>query len=85
MSKYRKLLIQILKGSSDNNIIFEDLIILLKRFGFNERIKGDHHIFYKKNVNEIINIQPKKNKAKPYQVKQIRNIILKYNLGDEDV
>ena len=32
-------------------------------------------------VEEIINIQPAGNKAKPYQVKQIRNIILKYKLG----
>ena len=85
MSKYSKLLIQILKGTSDSNIRFDDLCFLLNRLGFIERIKGDHHIYCKNDVNEIINIQPKKEKAKSYQVKQIRNIILKYNLGDEDV
>lgn len=29
---------------------------------------------------EIINIQPVKGKAKPYQIKQIRNLIIKYKL-----
>ena len=85
MSKYQKLLIQILKGTSDKNIAFDDLCFLLEKLGFRKRIKGDHHIFYKENVMEIINLQPDNNKAKPYQVKQVRNIMLKYNLGDEDV
>ena len=58
---------------------------LLKKLGFTERIKGDHYIFTKDNVEEIINIQPKSNKAKGYQVKQIRNLIVKYRLGDSDV
>ena len=53
--------------------------------GFKERIKGSHHIYTKKGVQEIINIQPKGSMAKPYQVKQIRGLILKYKLtGDED-
>ena len=51
----------------------------LKDFGFFERIKGDHHIFYKEGIEEIINLQPLKDgKAKAYQVKQVRVIILKY-------
>ena len=49
--------------------------------GFVVRIKGDHFIYTRNDVDEIINIQPKGNKAKPYQVKQVRNIILKYQLG----
>jgi len=41
-------------------------------------------LFFKEDIEEIINLQPKQdNKAKPYQVKQIRNIILKYNLNTE--
>ncbi len=54
--------------------------------GFTVRIKGSHHIFFRDDVEEIINLQPDKNKAKPYQVKQVRNLIVKYNLkinGDE--
>lgn len=85
MSKYKKLLNQILTGSSDANLEFQSLCTLLEKMGFKRRIKGDHYIFYKDDIEEIINIQPKGNKAKPYQVKQIRNIILKYNMGDSDV
>jgi predicted RNA binding protein YcfA (HicA-like mRNA interferase family) len=85
MGKYEKLIQKILDGTSDNNINFNDLCKLLIRLDFNERIKGGHHIFTKDDVQEIINIQPKGSKAKPYQVKQIRNIIIHYCLGKQNV
>jgi len=78
-----KLLDQILRGTSDANIPFGGLCRLLKAFGFEERIQGDHHIFTKENIEEILNLQPRGSKAKPYQVKQVRNVILKYKLGGE--
>lgn len=81
MSQYEKLLLSILSGTQDKNILFADLRTVLDRLGFQCRIKGDHFIYTKDGVEEIINIQPVGNKAKPYQVKQIRNIILKYQLG----
>lgn len=81
MATYEKLLFKILRGTSDNNIKFNELVKLLNVFGFIERIKGDHHIFYKEGIEEIINIQPKNSMVKSYQVKQIRNIIIKYRLG----
>ncbi|MBL1208667.1 type II toxin-antitoxin system HicA family toxin [Geminocystis sp. GBBB08] len=67
----------------DENILFNDLCQLLKRLGFDERIRGSHHIFRKDGIAEKPNIQSDGNKAKAYQVKQIREIILKYNLGDK--
>ncbi len=85
MSKLDKTRERVLLGASDSNIDFNDLRNLLSSFGFQERIKGSHHIFAKSDVEEIINIQPKGSKAKSYQVKQIRNIILKYRLGVENV
>ncbi|NEP54201.1 MAG: type II toxin-antitoxin system HicA family toxin [Moorea sp. SIO3C2] len=85
MGKYEKLLQKILTGTSDNNIKFSELCQLLKKLGFDERIRGDHYIFTKHNVEEIINIQPKGTKAKAYQVRQVRNLIVKYGLGDSDV
>ncbi len=84
MSKYEKLIIKILKGGSDSNIKFADLCNLLKYFSFYERIKGSHHIFYRENVEEILNLQPRHDMAKPYQVKQVRDIIVKYKLGAHD-
>jgi predicted RNA binding protein YcfA (HicA-like mRNA interferase family) len=82
MGKYEKLIFQILRGTSDANILFSDLINLLKHFGFEMRVKGSHHIFRKSGVEEKVNLQKDGNKAKPYQVRQVRNIILKYKLGD---
>ena len=81
MGKQEKLLIQILKGQSDANINFQDLVRLMQRFGFDKRVSGSHHIFRKEGVLEKINLQKEGNKAKPYQVRQVRNIILKYKLG----
>ena len=80
-----EILNRILSGSADMNIRFEDLRKLLYSLSFNERIKGDHHIFTKNGIKEIINIQPLKDSmAKAYQVKQVRNIILKYHLKMEE-
>ena len=83
MPRSSKVLHQILHGSSDANIRFSDLRGLLSQLGFKERVKGSHHIFWKDGVEEILNLQPAGSKAKPYQVKQVRNVILKYKLGGE--
>lgn len=81
MGKYEKLIFLILCGTSHANISFSDLINLMQYLGFEMRIKGSHHIFRKKGIEEKPNLQKDGNKAKQYQVKQIRNIILKYNMG----
>jgi predicted RNA binding protein YcfA (HicA-like mRNA interferase family) len=83
MSQYDKILSKILNGFSDKDISFLELCNLLKYLEFEERIKGSHHIFYKEEVKEILNLQPKESKAKPYQVKQVRNVILKYKIRGE--
>ena len=81
MSQYEKLLLSILSGTQDRNTLFADLQTVLDRLGFQCRIRGDHFIYKKDGGEEIITLQPVGNKAKPYQVKQVRNIILKYQLG----
>lgn len=81
VTKHEKVLLQLLRGTSDANIHFNNLRQLLGHLGFEERIKGDHHIFSKNGVEEILNLQPKGAKAKPYQVKQVRYVILKYKLA----
>ena len=85
MGKYDKLLRRILAGKSDASVPFSDLRQVLIRLGFDERIKGGHHICTKQGVEEILNLQPKGSMAKPYQVKQVRNVIVRYKLGPEDV
>lgn len=84
MSKREKIIRKILWGNSDSNIDFTELCYLLVELGFSQRVKSSHHIFYREGVDEIINIQPVGSKAKAYQVKQVRNIILKYRLVDDD-
>ena len=84
MSKLDKILEKILRGTSDANIDFEDIRLLLKSFEFDERNRGSHHIYTKSGVAEIINLQSKGSKAKPYQVKQVRTLILKYKLEGKD-
>lgn len=71
---------KLLQGRNDANIFFVSLCRLLKAFGFMERIRGSHHIFAREGIEEILNLQPKGSKAKTYQVKQVRNIILRYKL-----
>ncbi len=84
MGKQDNLIFKILRGTSDANIRFTELRELLLHLGFDERVRGSHHIFRKKEVEEKINIQKDENKAKPYQIRQIRSILLKYKLtGDK--
>ena len=85
MGKYQKLLHKILSGTSDKNIKFDDLCKLMNNLGFEERIRGSHHMFRKAGVKELINLQRDGDKAKAYQVRSIRSIIREYNLlGDLD-
>ena len=81
MPHWQTVLDRILHGRADNNINFGELRGVLARLGFAERIVGDHHIFTKDDVKEIINIQPRKDgKAKDYQVKQVRGILKDYGM-----
>jgi len=84
MSRFEKILEKVLRGVSDANIEFDDLRQLLHGLEFQERIRGSHHIYSKENVMEIVNLQAKGSKAKPYQVKQVRSLILKYGLAGEN-
>jgi predicted RNA binding protein YcfA (HicA-like mRNA interferase family) len=84
MPRRSKILDQILRGTSDANVSFAALCQLLRELGFEERIRGSHHIFTRDDVEEILNVQAKQAKAKPYQVKQVRGVILKYKLGGQE-
>ena len=85
MSKHTKLLEKILLGTADANIPFDGLCVLLHRLGFEMRVRGSHHIFYMAGVEEILNLQPRGSNAKPYQAKQVRNLILKYKLAETEL
>jgi hypothetical protein len=85
MGKASKVLMQVLCGSADASIRFEDLRSLLLHLGFEERVRGSHHVFTRIGVDEILNLQTRGAQAKPYEVKQVRQVVMKYKLGDRDV
>ena len=66
---------------ADAAIRFDDLCQLLRSLGFEERVRGSHHLFRKGGVEEKINLQRAGSNAKPYQVKQVRAVVLKSGLG----
>jgi hypothetical protein len=78
------ILDRVLRGTADANVRFDDLRGLLSSLGFIEkRVSGSHHIFTLEGVEEILNIQPRGSMAKPYQVKQVRKVIVRYKLIKE--
>lgn len=80
MSQQEKILLKVVSGGHDRSMKFHELQKILYMLGFQCRVKGDHFIYWKDGIDEIINIQPDGNMAKPYQVRQKRNIILRYGL-----
>jgi hypothetical protein len=80
VGKYEELRLRILQGASDANLNFDELRNFLKWLGFEERIRGSHHIFRRQGVRELINLQREGNKAKVYQVRQVRHVVVRYGL-----
>jgi SET domain-containing protein len=81
MTHHGKLLARVLSGTCDATIGFSQLCQLLCHLGFEERVRGSHHIFTRADVAEILNLQPRNQQAKPYQVKQVRLVLLEHRLG----
>jgi hypothetical protein len=84
MTQREKTLDEVLRGGSDANIRFDELRALLVSLGFGERVRGSHHVFSKEGVDDQINLQRDGSKAKPYQVKQVRGVLIKYHLARID-
>ena len=84
MTAKDKVLKKVLSGRSDANISFAELCHLLRALGFAERIEGSHHLFEKPGIFEMINLQSDQKHAKPYQVRQVRTILMKSGVGGDD-
>ena len=78
-----QVLTRVLSGTADAAIRFEDLCHLLESLGFEKRVRGSHHIFRRIGVAAKVNLQRAGAQAKPYQVKQVRAVILEAKLGGE--
>ena len=77
----KKVYNAVISGQSDNNIKFADFrsLIIDLEFTF-ERQRGSHEVYYHDGICEFMNIQPDGNKAKGYQVRQLRDIIRTHGL-----
>ncbi len=76
----KRLLQKVLSGSK--NIKFNELVGLLEAMGFVRiRVNGSHQVFKHPNVAELVNIQSAHGEAKPYQVRQVVELIEAYDLS----
>jgi hypothetical protein len=73
MRRRDKLLERILRGTSDASIPFAGMCQLLHSLGFDERIRGSHHIFTKEGVDEILNLSPRV--QRPNLIKSSRFVV----------
>jgi hypothetical protein len=80
VGKYGELQLRILQGKSDANINFDELRHFLQWLGFEERTRGSHHIFRRHGVRELSNLQREGNKAKVYQLRRVRRVVVRYGL-----
>jgi hypothetical protein len=85
VTRREKLVAELLSGRADANFDFDELRGILLGFGFEERTRGSHHVFRRSGIEERLNLQRDGRYAKPYQVKQVRAVLLRYQLtGDEE-
>lgn len=84
VSRHAKIVNRLLGATSDRNFRFDDLCGVLRRLGFVERHRGgSHRIFTHRDLPEILNLQPGRGwLAKPYQVRQVRKLLLEYGIAD---
>ena len=84
MNRHEHLLRRILRGGADANIRFDELRALMTYLDFEERVRGSHHVYRKRGIPEKVNLQRDDGHAKPYQVRQVRRLALKYQLGSDE-
>ena len=82
-AKSRKVLEKVLAGSKD--IRFNEAVALAEGFGFHlSRVSGSHHIFVHPQVRELVNLQDVNGKAKSYQIRQLLELVERYDLRLRD-
>jgi predicted RNA binding protein YcfA (HicA-like mRNA interferase family) len=75
----RKLLQRAL--ASPNNFPFAEARALAEALGFRlSRVSGSHHIFVHPGIPQLLNLQEVHGQAKPYQIRQLLQLIERHNL-----
>lgn len=81
--KRKKLLEKALNNSK--TLKFQEFTTLVESFGFiRSRVRGSHHIYIHRKVEENLNLQNKKGEAIAYQVRQFLKLVEEYSLTMED-
>jgi predicted RNA binding protein YcfA (HicA-like mRNA interferase family) len=81
----RRRLLERLRAGHVQNVDFAAFCDLLEGFGFRcVRIKGSHHHFRRPGLLDKMTVQPRRGKAKPYQIRQLLRLVEDYNLPLED-
>ncbi len=81
MPNASKIRAALLDPAKDYSHRFGDVVFFLESTGWKKRITGGHHIFTRSGLLVLINLQPEKNgKAKAYQIRQVRVILVAHNL-----
>jgi HicA toxin of bacterial toxin-antitoxin, len=76
-----KIKAALLDSAKDYGHRFSDVVGFLEATGWRRRTKGSHHIFTRPGVPLLLNLQPEHSgKAKAYQVRQVRHVLLKFKL-----
>jgi predicted RNA binding protein YcfA (HicA-like mRNA interferase family) len=82
-AKSRKILERVLAGS--RNIRFNDAVALKEGFGVRlSRVSGSHHIFVHPDLRELVNLQNVNGQAKLYQIRQLLQLVERYDLRLKD-
>lgn len=67
------------------NVAFRDMRSLVEAFGFRPiQVAGNHHIYARDDVAELVNLQEVRGQAKPYQVRQFLRLVERYGLSLEE-
>ena len=79
----RRLLKRILVAP--HNVRLRDLLGLAEALGFRvARVEGSHHILTHPGIPELLDLQDVNGEAKPYQVRQLLQLIERYNVHLEE-
>lgn len=78
-----RLLERVLRGDVAN-VDFGDAQRLLEGLGFQElRVTGSHHVYGRPGMAQQLNLQERRGKAKPYQLRQLASLVRRYSLSLE--
>jgi len=79
MPNEEKVRAALLDADKDYNHRFNDVVGYLEATGWKLRIKGSHRIFTRHGCPFLLNLQPERTgKAKAYQIRQVRQLLLRY-------